>query len=235
MTHDYRILLVEDEESLHRMLRLNLESEGYTVVSAMDGLEGLEKAQQQAFDLLVLDVMLPGTDGFSLCQTLRLEGNGTPVLFLSAKGSGKDRIEGLKIGGDDYLPKPFDLEELLLRVGKLIRRKEEGSRSILELEEFSFGPNHVDFKGFKIKDRKGVEHELSRKEMMLLRLLVQKEGEVVSREEILEKIWGYDVFPNTRTIDNFLLSFRKYFEEDSRQPIYFQSIRGVGYRFTSGK
>lgn len=216
------------------MLKLNLEAEGYHVVSAMDGLEGLDKARQQAFDLIILDVMLPGTDGFSLCQTLRLEGNSTPVLFLSAKGSGKDRIEGLKIGGDDYLTKPFDLEELLLRIGKLIRRKEEGSRNILDLEAFSFGPNFVDFKGFKIKDRWGQEHELSRKEMMLLRLLIQKEGEVVSREEILEKIWGYDIFPNTRTIDNFLLAFRKYFEEDSRQPVYFQSIRGVGYRFSSG-
>ena len=156
--------------------------------------------------------MLPELDGFTVCQTVRLEGNKTPILFLSAKGSGKDRIEGLKIGGDDYLSKPFDLEELILRVGKLIQRRDEGKKVIGELEEFSFGPNKVNFLNFSIVDKDGIEHLLSKKEIMLLKLLIQRQGEVVSREEILEKVWGYDVFPSTRTIDNFILSFRKYFE-----------------------
>lgn len=229
---EYRILLVEDEESLANMLKLNLESEGFAVIHAGDGPTALEKFRSQAFDLAILDVMLPELDGFSVCQTIRLEGNKTPILFLSAKGTGKDRIEGLKIGGDDYLPKPFDLEELILRVGKLIQRKDEGKKTIGELEEFAFGPNKVNFLNFTIVDKEGQEHLLSKKEIMLLKLLIQRQGEVVSREEILEKVWGYDVFPSTRTIDNFLLSFRKYFEPDSKQPVYFQSVRGVGYKFS---
>ncbi|MCC6600683.1 MAG: response regulator transcription factor [Crocinitomicaceae bacterium] len=228
----YRILIVEDEESLASMLKLNLEMEGYQVVNATDGPAALEKFRSQAFDLAILDVMLPELDGLAVCQTIRLEGNKTPILFLSAKSSGKDRIEGLRLGGDDYLTKPFDLEELLLRVTKLIQRRDQGHKSIAQVEDFSFGPNHIHFLNFTIRDKGGVEHSLSRKEIMLLKLLIHREGEVVSREEILEKVWGYDVFPSTRTIDNYILAFRKYFEPDSRQPKYFHSVRGVGYKFT---
>lgn len=228
----YRVLLVEDEESLSSMIKLNLELEGYTVVHAADGPSALEKFKQQAFDLAILDVMLPDIDGFTVCETIRLDGNKTPVLFLSAKGSGKDKIEGLKIGGDDYLAKPFDLEELLLRVAKLIKRHDQGHISLATTDEYSFGTNQVDFLRYTIKDKDGQVHELSKKEIMLLKLLIQKQGEVVSREEILEKVWGYDVFPSTRTIDNYILAFRRYFEPDSRQPLYFHSVRGVGYRFT---
>jgi two-component system alkaline phosphatase synthesis response regulator PhoP len=228
----YRILLVEDEESLVSALTLNLELEGYHVVAARDGHAALDKFRNQHFDLAILDVMIPLMDGFAVCQTIRLEGNTTPVLFLSAKGSGKDRVEGLKIGGDDYLTKPFDLEELLLRVRKLIKRH-DSSHSLAEMNEYSFGHgNHVHFLHFTIRDREGHETEISKKEIMLLKLLIQRKGEVVSREEILEKIWGYDVFPSTRTIDNYILAFRKYFESDSRHPKHFHSVRGVGYRFT---
>ncbi len=228
----YRVLLVEDEESLVSALTLNLELEGYHVVSARDGHTALDKFRNQHFDLAILDVMIPQMDGFAVCQTVRLEGNTTPILFLSAKGSGKDRVEGLKIGGDDYLTKPFDLEELLLRVRKLIKRH-DSTHSLAELNEYSFGEgNHVHFLHFTIRDREGNETEISKKEIMLLKLLIQRKGEVVSREEILEKIWGYDVFPSTRTIDNYILAFRKYFEADSRNPKHFHSVRGVGYRFT---
>ena len=228
----YRVLLVEDEESLVSALTLNLELEGYHVVSARDGHTALDKFRNQHFDLAILDVMIPQMDGFAVCQTVRLEGNTTPILFLSAKGSGKDRIEGLKIGGDDYLTKPFDLEELLLRVSKLIKRH-DSTHSLAELNEYSFGQgNHVHFLHFTIRDREGNATEISKKEIMLLKLLIQRKGEVVSREEILEKIWGYDVFPSTRTIDNYILAFRKYFEADSRNPKHFHSVRGVGYRFT---
>jgi two-component system alkaline phosphatase synthesis response regulator PhoP len=229
---NYRILLIEDEESLASMLRLNLEMEGYQVVYAADGFLALEKFRNQAFDLAILDVMLPELDGFAVCETVRLEGNKTPILFLSAKGTGKDKIEGLKIGGDDYLAKPFDLEELLLRVSKLIKRHDDGHKSIAEQDEYTFGSNTVNYLHYTIKDKDGVSHEISKREIMLLKLLIQKAGEVVSREEILEKVWGYDVFPSTRTIDNYILAFRKYFEPDSRQPLYFHSVRGVGYRFT---
>lgn len=228
----YRILLVEDEESLSRMLKINLELEGYEVITASNGPEALEKFRSQALDLAILDVMIPEMDGFAVCQIIRLEGNKTPVLFLSAKGSGKDRIEGLRIGGDDYMPKPFDLEELMLRVAKLIQRREVYVPSLADFDSYSFGPNHVNFLNFTVRDKNGVEHEISKKEIMLLKLLIQRQGEVVSREEILEKVWGYDVFPSTRTIDNYILVFRKYFESDSRLPRYFHSIRGVGYKFT---
>jgi two-component system alkaline phosphatase synthesis response regulator PhoP len=228
----YRILLVEDEDSLGNALSMNLTLEGYHVVHVKDGPSSLEKFRTQAFDLAILDVMLPQLDGFAVCQTIRLEGNTTPILFLSAKGTGKDRIEGLRIGGDDYLAKPFDLEELLLRVSKLIRRKEQAQSSLADLTSYSFGPNSINFLNFTIVDRHGREHLISKKEIMLLKLLIQRKGEVVSREEILEKIWGYDVFPSTRTIDNYILSFRRYFEPDSRNPVYFHSVRGVGYKFT---
>jgi two-component system alkaline phosphatase synthesis response regulator PhoP len=192
----------------------------------------LDKFRSQHFDLAILDVMIPLMDGFSVCQTIRLEGNTTPILFLSAKGSGKDRVEGLKIGGDDYLTKPFDLEELLLRLRKLIKRH-EGSHSLAEIHEYSFGArNYINFLNFTIRDNQGVETVISKKEIMLLKLLILRKGEVVSREEILEKVWGYDVFPSTRTIDNYILAFRKYFEIDSRNPRHFHSVRGVGYRFT---
>lgn len=229
----YRILLVEDEESLASMLRLNLELENYQVVHAADGHSALDKFRTQAFDLAILDVMIPQLDGFAVCQTIRLEGNKTPVLFLSAKNTGKDRIEGLKIGADDYLSKPFDLEELLLRVTKLIQRHDSRLNTLSELNEYSFGNNYVNFLNYTIRDKSGNETEISKKEIMLLKLLIQRDGEVVSREEILEKIWGYDVFPSTRTIDNYILAFRKYFEPNSREPVYFHSVRGVGYRFTS--
>jgi two-component system alkaline phosphatase synthesis response regulator PhoP len=229
----YRILLVEDEESLSSMLKLNLELEGYKVILATDGMTALDKFRSQAFDLAILDVMLPELDGFALCQTVRLEGNKTPILFLSAKGSGKDRVEGLRIGGDDYLSKPFELEELLLRVSKLIQRRDMAMASLADLTEYSFGPCQIHFLNYRIKDKNGSDHELSKKEIMLLKLLIQRDNEVVSREEILEKVWGYDVFPSTRTIDNYILAFRKYFEPDSRQPRYFHSVRGVGYKFTS--
>ena len=232
MMEKYRVLLVEDEESLVSALTLNLELEGYHVVSARDGHTALDKFRNQHFDLAILDVMIPQMDGFAVCQTVRLEGNTTPILFLSAKGSGKDRVEGLKIGGDDYLTKPFDLEELLLRVRKLIKRH-DSTHSLAELNEYSFGQgNHDHILHFTIRDREGSVTEISKKEIMLLKLLIQRKGEVVSREEILEKIWGYDVFPSTRTIDNYILAFRKYFEADSRNPKHFHSVRGVGYRFT---
>ncbi len=228
----YRILLVEDEDSLVAALTLNLEMEGYYVAAARDGHTALDKFRNQHFDLAILDVMIPLMDGFAVCQTIRLEGNTTPILFLSAKGTGKDRVEGLKIGGDDYLTKPFDLEELLLRVRKLIKRH-DGLHSLAELNEYSFGNgNYINFLTFTIRDCRGIESEITKKEIMLLKLLIQRKGEVVSREEILEKIWGYDVFPSTRTIDNYILAFRKYFESDSRNPKHFHSVRGVGYRFT---
>jgi len=227
-----RILLVEDEESLVDVILMNLEIEGYDVTVAEDGEKAIDQARKARFDLCVLDVMLPKIDGLSVCKTLRLENNRIPILFLSAKASGNDRVEGLKVGGDDYLTKPFNLEELLLRISILLKRNEAGV-SETKLEEYSFGKNKINFKTFEIVDKEGKKHLLSKREINLLKFLIQNENEVVSREKILETVWGYDVYPSTRTIDNYILAFRKYFEANSKEPAYFHSIRGVGYKFTN--
>jgi len=228
----YRVLLVEDELALRKAITLNLELEGYEVVAIDNGPDGLEALRNQRFDMALLDVMLPGIDGFTICKTVRLEGNKTPIMFLTAKNTGPERVEGLKLGADDYLSKPFHLEELLLRVSKLISRKDTREQSLAAIDVFEFGPCKVNFKTYSIVDKDGEEKALSKKEIMLLKLLIQKKDEVVSREEILESIWGYDVFPSTRTIDNYILAFRKYFEPNPRQPQHFFSVRGVGYKFS---
>ena len=225
-----RLLLVEDEDALRSTLRLNFELEGYAVTTVTNGPDALERLRGAHYDVVVMDVMLPGMDGFSVVETIRLEGNATPVLFLTARIATPDRIRGLK-AGEDHLGKPFDLEELLLRVAKLVHR--EGTKtSTTVLETYSFGGNHIDFQSYEVMGQGGLRKALSQREMMLLRLLVDREGEVVSREEILQKVWGYNVFPTTRTVDNFIVGFRKYFEPDPREPRHFHSVRGVGYKFT---
>jgi two-component system alkaline phosphatase synthesis response regulator PhoP len=228
----YRILLVEDEENLLEAIRINLELEGYLVVAAIDGKAGLSKALNERFDLIILDVMLPEIDGFGVCECIRLENKEVPILFLSAKNSSTDRVQGLKLGADDYLAKPFNLEELLLRIQSLIKRGLDRSRSGAETTAFQFGENHINFTTFEVKTWRNETLLLSRKEIQLLKLLIDRKGEVVSRKQILEKVWGYDIYPSTRTIDNYILAFRKYFEVNPREPVYFHSIRSVGYRFT---
>ncbi len=228
----YSILLVEDEENLQEALKLNLELEGYEVTSSYDGEQALRFFQQEHFDLIILDVMLPELDGISVCETIRLTNNEVPILILSAKNSSADRVLGLKKGADDYLTKPFNLEELLLRVTKLIRKSEQMAIKKTLPDVFEFGKNKIDFRGLICSNKKGERITLSKREGMLLKLLIENKNEVVTREKILQAVWGYNVYPTTRTIDNFILSFRKYFEEDSRNPIYFHSVRGVGYKFT---
>ncbi len=229
----HRILLVEDEEHLLDVIKLNLELEGHDVIVATDGRIALEKFKQGRYDLIVLDVMLPEIDGFTVCKTIRLENTRVPILFLTAKNSGPDRIQGLKIGGDDYLTKPFNLEELLLRVQKLIQRV--GTQSAEEkhqMETYKFGKNEINFLTYEIKGLEKKKQRLSKREVALLKLLIERKNEVVSREEILETVWGYDVYPSTRTIDNYILAFRKYFEKTPKAPEFFHSVRGVGYKFT---
>ncbi len=229
---DTVILLVEDEENLHEALKLNLELEGYQIVSAMDGMQALKALQNQYFDLMILDIMLPEMDGIEVLETIRIQNNELPVLILSAKNTSADRVLGLKKGADDYLTKPFNLEELLLRVQKLI----EKNKKLLDKETigdtYQFGKNSVDFKAQEAINKNGEHIQLSKKEAMLLKLLFENKNEVVPREKILQTVWGYNVYPTTRTIDNFILSFRKYFEEDSRNPKYFHSVRGVGYKYS---
>jgi two-component system, OmpR family, alkaline phosphatase synthesis response regulator PhoP len=226
------ILLVEDEENLHDALKLNLELEGYSVTSAFDGAAAMKAVQNEYFDLIILDVMIPEIDGFSVAQNIRLTNNDVPILILSAKDSSADKVTGLKKGADDYMTKPFNLEELLLRVQKLIQKnKKLQDRSTIG-DTYAFGGHTVDFKAQEAKTSNGERIELSKKEAMLLKLLIENKNEVVPREKILQSVWGYNVYPTTRTIDNFILNFRKYFEEDSRNPKYFHSVRGVGYKYT---
>ena len=226
------ILLVEDEEHLHETLKLNLEMEGYTVTSAYDGNEALKAAEEEYFDLIIMDVMLPEIDGISVTENIRLKNNDVPVLILSAKNTGQDRVLGLKKGADDYLTKPFNLEELLLRIDKLIVKNKKIADKDFVFDTYQFDNNTIDFKAQQATLKNGSIIELSKKETMLLKLLIENKNQVVTREKILQSVWGYKVYPNTRTIDNFILNFRKYFEADSRNPKYFFSIRGVGYKYT---
>lgn len=223
-----RILLVEDEESIRDVVKLNLELEGYEAVATDNGKEAIRLSQEQHFDLLILDVMLPEMNGFEICEQVRLTNHDTPIIFLTAKDSPQDRVAGLKKGADDYLTKPFNLEELLLRVQNLLKRSNKQAAEQSEI--FNFGNNEVNFSTFEARGNQG-DFMMTKKESMLLKLLVERKNEVVSRNQILQFVWGYDVFPSTRTIDNFILSFRKYFEIDPHDPKYFLSIRGVGYKF----
>jgi len=226
------VLVVEDEESLREALKLNLELEGYEVTTADNGPAVLKIVKNEYFDLIVLDIMLPDMDGLTVCETIRMQHNDVPILFLSARNSSADRVLGLKKGGDDYLTKPFNLEELLLRVDKLIVKNKKIKEPQSVSDTYEFDGCVVDFAAHECTDIKGKKQELSKKEAALLKLLVEHEGDVVSREQILQIVWGYNVYPTTRTIDNFILNFRKYFEKDSRNPKHFHSIRGIGYKFT---
>jgi two-component system alkaline phosphatase synthesis response regulator PhoP len=176
--------------------------------------------------------MLPEVDGITVCETIRLQNADIPILILSAKNSSADRILGLKKGADDYLTKPFNLEELLIRVNNLIIKSERISTKQPLPEVYEFGKNKIDFKALEGIIKNSQKIALTKKEVMLLKLLIENKNEVVTREKILQSVWGYNVYPTTRTIDNFILNFRKYFEEDSRNPKYFHSVRGIGYKFT---
>ena len=230
-TQKHTILLVEDEQHLHEALKLNLTLEDYEVSSAYDGPKALQLIQGASFDLIILDIMLPGIDGFSIIENVRIHNNNTPILILSAKNSSANRVQGLKIGADDYMTKPFNLEELLLRVSKLIQKSGVNSAVPNNLEQYSFMGNKVKFTLLEATLYNGEKIKLTKKEAMLLKLLIENKHTIITRERILQSVWGYNVFPNTRTIDNFILNFRKYFELDPKSPLHFISIRGVVYKF----
>jgi two-component system alkaline phosphatase synthesis response regulator PhoP len=225
-----RILLVEDEKGIREALKMNLELEGYEVVTATNGTDALKRFNDQRFNLVMLDIMMPEMSGIEVCEQIRLENRDVPIVFLTAKDSRNDVVEGLRKGADDYIVKPFNLEEMLLRVKALIKRSWSDSEKTQRLETFTFGNNEVNFKTFQAKGVRG-PFIISKREAKLLRLFAEKEGEVVSRKQILQYVWGYDVFPSTRTIDNFILNFRKYFEKDPKKPKHFFAVRSVGYRF----
>jgi len=225
-----RVCLVEDEQSLIELISLNLEMEGYHVQCYSDGQIALDVlAKPFHFDLIILDVMLPNVNGFDICKEIRKH-DATPILFLSAKGTTADRVAGLKLGANDYLSKPFDLEELLLKVQILT----QGLVSTEPQKFMKIGNFRVDFTTFSVQGADGVEaHQFSKREIELLALFHEKEGKVISRNEILDRVWGTDQFPTSRTIDNYILVFRKLFEPDPKNPKHFFSIRGVGYKFLS--
>jgi two-component system, OmpR family, alkaline phosphatase synthesis response regulator PhoP len=223
-----RILLVEDEENLLKTIRLNLELEDFSVTSAIDGASAVRIFESGEFDLVILDVMLPVLNGFDVCEAIRKTDKEIPVLFLTAKATGEDKVKGLRMGADDYITKPFNLEEFLLRVHNLLRRSRRASAPASEV--YAFGENKVNFSTYEAAGGSG-SVTLSKREVELLRLLTDRKGEVVSRDEILEKLWKDDALPTARAIDNYILNFRKYFESNPREPRHFFSIRGVGYKF----
>jgi two-component system alkaline phosphatase synthesis response regulator PhoP len=224
-----RILVVDDEVNLAEGIRENLEIEGYETEVAFDGEEGLEKLHNGQYDLVLLDVMMPKLDGLQVCSRLREAGDQTPVLFLTVRNDTDDRIRGFEVGGDDYLSKPFHLRELLLRVGAILRRSAWYSDKQTTL---SFDDNEVDFRTYQARAWDGSTHNLTHKEAMILKLLAEKAGQIVTREDVLDRVWGYEVFPSTRTVDNFIVRLRKRFERNPEAPAHFHTVRGVGYRFT---
>lgn len=229
----HTVLVVEDDPHLSAGLVENLRLEGYNVHAIGDGQKALEWLRTNHPSLVVLDVMLPGADGFTVCRTMRERGDTTPVLFLTARGDPQDRVVGLEAGGDDYLAKPFHLQEFLLRVRAIVRRREwyQNASASPAGATLRFGGNEVDFRAFRARSWNGVQQELTEKEAMILKVLAERPGEIVSREDLLERVWGYDVFPSTRTVDNFILRLRKRFERDPAQPRHFLTVWGVGYRF----
>jgi DNA-binding response OmpR family regulator len=245
-----RVLVVEDEEAIAQGLIFNLQRKGYEVAGAGDGESALEEIRRQRFDLVLLDVRLPGINGFEVCQTLRREGDFTPILILTARGQPDDVIFGLKMGADDYVVKPFDLAELLARVEGLLRRQAwsrqhgngaasanggppangapagrdgEGQRKV-------FGDYWVDFDRFEAKTRRGVV-PLSQKELAVMRVFLNRPDQVVTRRELLAEVWQLPHHPNERVVDNVIVALRQHFEDDSSRPRHIQSVRGVGYRF----
>ncbi|MBL8896934.1 MAG: response regulator transcription factor [Planctomycetes bacterium] len=226
------LVIVEDEEHLAEVISDNLALEGYAIEVLGDGLQALERLRREpAPALVLLDVMLPSLDGFRICETLRREGSQLPILFLTARGEADDRVRGLELGGDDFLAKPFDLRELMLRVRAILKRAAWYRGPSPSGDTLVLGSARVDFKRY-VASVQGREIQLSQKETMILRCLAEKPGEVISRAAILDRVWGYDAFPTERTIDNFIVRLRRLLEPDPQSPRYIHTVRGTGYRLT---
>ena len=223
-----RILLVEDEPGLVMTLTDRLTSEGYVIETASDGETGLERALSEAFDLIMLDVMLPRKNGFDLCRDLRQKNVQTPIIMLTARGQVVDKVVGLKLGADDYVTKPFELMELLARIEALLRRAPVASAA--SPETYQFGPVRVDFRRAEV-DRDGEPVELSSLEFKLLHYLIEHRGAVISRDKLLDEVWGYDAMPSTRTVDVHVAWLRQKIETNPRHPQFILTVHGLGYKF----
>ncbi len=227
-----KILVVEDESHLARGLQFNLEREGYEVVVAGDGQAALEFMRKQTFDLMILDLMLPKMGGIEVAKNIRKTDTRFPILMLSAKSTEEDRATGLEAGADDYLAKPFHLPELLLRVKGILRRWDWYKQPIHGQEIFHFGKMWIDFASGKAKGCSG-EFLLTVKEALVMKLLISKKGQVVTREDLLKTVWGYDREMETRTVDNFIARLRKHFEKKPQKPQFIVTIREKGYQFNA--
>lgn len=223
-----KILIIEDEEDLIKGLKFNLSDEGYEVDWAVNGVQGLHKALEEKPDLIILDVMMPEMDGFEVCRKLRHKNISVPIIMLTAKGEEIDKVVGLEIGADDYVTKPFSVRELLARIKVQLRRSERKETSFENV--YSFGDIEIDFSQYKAKS-KGKELDLTSLELDILKFLISHQGEIVSRDDLLNKIWGYENYPTTRTIDNHILKLRKKIESDPSKPKFILSVYGGGYRF----
>jgi len=223
------ILLVEDEIHLARGICFNLEQEGYRVSHVETGEDALSRLTLDRFSLIILDVMLPGIDGFTVCSKIRAMETRVPILILSARAKEGDKITGLASGADDYLTKPFNLNEFLLRVKGMLRRSSWYQPEPVE-EGYTFGENEIFLLSYNARTAQG-EIDLTELEVKMLALFFQNEGKIVQRKALLEAVWGYSSEAETRTLDNFIVRLRKYFEPDPAKPVYFRTIRGVGYRF----
>jgi two-component system alkaline phosphatase synthesis response regulator PhoP len=230
MSKPIQILIVEDEENLANTLALNFKMENYQVLVAGTGSSALKNFVKHSptLDLVLLDVMLPEISGYDLFKEFKLINPAIPIIFLTAKGLSSDKIAGLKLGADDYIVKPFELEELLLRVKNILKRNAKPEETV-----FTFDKCSVNFETFEIKDIKGGTFTLSKREIGLLKLLTSSANKVISRDEIIDTLWESDENASSRTIDNYILGFRKYFEKDPKKPVHFLSIRSVGYKFVN--
>lgn len=237
-TGKYRILIIEDDEHIAEGLKLNLSLQGYSVRISANGFAGLQQWKEWRPSLIVLDIMLPGIDGLSVLQNIRLVDEQLPILILSAKSAPEDKVKGLSFGVDDYLSKPFDLDEFLLRIDRLLTRSFWNQQQSLEAASgfsslprvFEFGDNRIDFETACAATPNGTIH-LTEQEIKLLKLFITNKGKPLSRDKLLEIGWGYTRETTTRTVDNFIVRLRKYFEKNPKKPIYFKSLRSVGYIF----
>jgi DNA-binding response OmpR family regulator len=227
-----KILIIEDEPNMGLGLADNLEFEGYLVELAADGAMGLQKAQQGSYDLILLDVMLPNLSGFDICKTLRQQGNKVPVILLTAKGDELSKVRGLELGADDYMTKPFSLRELLARIKAILRRVQPAQPNADTPGPVPIGQLRVDFQAYEAF-LQGTPVKMSHKEFEILRYLWQRRNETVSRNDLLEQVWGYEAFPTTRTVDNFILKIRQKVEEDANHPRIILTVHGVGYKLKS--
>jgi DNA-binding response OmpR family regulator len=225
---DEKILIIEDEEDLVKGLKLNLVDEGYRIDWAADGEEGLRMALEESPDLILLDIMMPKMNGLDVCREIRKKGLNVPIIMLTAKGEEIDKVVGLEIGADDYMTKPFSVRELLARIKAHLRRESRGGKTAPDV--YSFSDVEIDFTHFKVR-RGTKEWDLTSLEVEILKYFILHVNEVVSREDLLDKVWGFDKFPTTRTIDNHILKLRKKIEQNPSYPKHILSIYGEGYRF----